>query len=238
VTLSGAALVLALAGAACTSSVQPTPIYVYTSGPATPTPAATPATPAPTLTLMPTPVATPVSGATLTPLPTDSPNPTPTPEPAATPTPAPSSGPTSPAAACTGKAANQAWFLEASKNVKITVYCATKLGTGWGLASTPQTSWGGGKSGGTVLIYYQYRTTTTRLELCQGAFSGTDCAATTGAIGNASLGGLSGELDTVADGFAIRVAPGTSHAYTLVGHHMTQVALVAVGANLKVVPKA
>ena len=231
--LSGAALVLALVGAACGSSVQPTPIYVYTSGPATPTPAATPEA---TSTPAATPAPTPVSGATLTPLPTDSPNPTPTPEPAATPTPVPSAGPTGPAGACSDTK-HQSFFLEATKGVKIAVYCATNLAAHWGVA-TP-TGWSGNKTGGTVLIYYRYRTTTTTLEACEGTFSASDCPV--GAVtdlGTASFGGLSGQLVSTSDGFAIVVAPGTGHAYTLVGHHVTQSTLVSIGAAMKVVPKS
>jgi len=57
-----------------------------------------------------------------------------------------------------------------------------------------------------------------------------------GALGTASFGGLSGELDSTADGFAIRVAPGTNQAYSLVGHNVTQSTLVSIGASLKVVP--
>ena len=89
-----------------------------------------------------------------------------------------------------------------------------------------------------MLVYYQYRSTAIRLEVCEGTFAATDCSGNTGAIGTASFGGLSGELDSTADGFAIRVAPGTSQAYTLVGHNVTQSALVGIGAALKVVPKS
>jgi hypothetical protein len=156
----------------------------------------------------------------------------------ASPTATLSAGPTSPAAFCTGTASNQAFFLEAAKGVKFAVYCATMLGSGWGLANSPGTEWSGNKSGGTLLIYYQYRSTATRLEVCEGTFAATDCAGNTGVIGTASFGGLSGELDSTADGFAIRVAPGTSQAYTLVGHTLTQSALVGIGADLKLVPES
>jgi hypothetical protein len=221
VTLAGAALVIALASAACVSTEQPTPIYVIV----TPTPVATQAV------ATPTPEPTPLT--TFTPWPTLVPTPTPT----LAPTAAPSSGPTSPAGACVGKASNQAFFLQAAKGVKFTVYCATSLGSGWGLASSPQTSWSGNKSGGTVLIYYQYRSTATRLEVCEGTFAASLCSGNTGGLGAASFGGLSGQLYSTTDGFAIRVAPGTNHAYTLVGHNVSQSTLVSVGGNMAIVPK-
>ncbi len=231
ISFAGAALALALVGAAC-SSTQPTPTYlVQTPAPGTATPV--PATPAPT----PTPAATPAP--TFTPWPSASPTPTagPTAAHTAAPTVTPSAGPTSPAAFCTGKVGNQAFFLDAANKVKITVYCATKLAAGWSLAVSPQTNYSGSKSGGTVLIYYQYRGTTTRLEVCEGSFASTLCAGNTGSVGTASFGGLSGEIDSTADGFAIRVAPGTSNAYTLVGHNVSKATLVGIGANMTIVPK-
>jgi hypothetical protein len=232
-TLAGGAFVIALASVACGSSnPQPTPIIIYTSAP-TATPAASqPATP------VVTPAATPI--ATFTPWPSLAPTPvvTHTPTPTAAPTTPPSAGPTSPAASCTASAGNQAWFVQAANGVKFTVYCATKLASGWGLALSPQTTWSGNKSGGTVLVYYQYRNTTTRLDVCEGTFAATDCAGDTGSLGAASFGGLSGQLYSTADGFAIRVAPGTNRAYTIVGHNVTQATLVSIGAALKAVPKA
>ncbi len=232
VSFAAAALALALVGAACSSAQQPTPIYLVP----TPTPSAAtpvPATSAPT----PTPQITPA--ATFTPWPSASPTPTPGPTSAhtAAPTPTVSAGPTSPAASCTGKPTNQSWFLEAANNVKITVYCATRLAAGWSLAISPQTSWASNKSGGTVLIYYSYHSTATRLEVCEGTFASTLCAGNTGSVGAASFGGLSGELDSTSDGFAIRVAPGTNHAYTLVGHNVSQATLVGIGANMTIVPR-
>ena len=243
VALFAAALVIASAGAACASSEQPTPIFVVrTPAPTplviyvTPTPIVIYVTPTPNVSKTGTP------GATFTPLPTPKPSVSPTPKaspsPNASPTATVSAGPTSPAAFCTGSASNQAFFLEAATGVKFAVYCATKLGSGWGLANSPGTEWSGNKSGGTLLIYYQYRSTATRLEVCEGTFAATDCAGNTGVIGTASFGGLSGELDSTADGFAIRVAPGTSQAYTLVGHNLTQSNLVSIGAGLKVVPES
>ena len=228
-----AAAVLAFAGAACASSEQPTPIFVVKT--LIPTPIIIYVTPTPSVSTTGTP------GATFTLLPTLAPSVAPTPEASpssmASPTATVSAGPTSPAAFCTGTLDNQGFFLKAATGVKFGVYCATKLGSGWGLAKSPQTTWSGSKSGGTVLIYYQYRSTATRLDVCEGTFAATDCSGNTGVIGTASFGGLSGELDSTADGFAIRVAPGTSQAYTLVGHNVTQSALVSIGASLKVVPK-
>ena len=230
--LAGAGLVMGLAGAAC-SSAQPTPILKYTAAPATDTPAPT-ATPAPTTKPAPTPVTTITPWPTLAPTPSKTPGPSQTAKPTALVTP----GPTSPGASCSGKASNQAWFVEAANGGNFTVYCATKLATGWGLAITPGTSWSASRSGDTVLIYYQYRNTATRLEVCEGTFDASLCSGKTGVLGTATFGGLTGELDSTADGFAIRVAPGTNHAYTLLGRNVSQATLVSIGQALKVVPKA
>ena len=230
VTLAAAALAIALVSAGCITTEQPTPIIKIQ------TPVPTVASQAPQTT---TPVATPKATpkASFTPWPTLTPSAPPTPVPTPAPTAPPSAGPTSPAASCTGTAGNQAFFLQAAAGVKFTVYCATKLGTGWGLAKSPQTGWSGSKAGGSLLIYYQYRSTASRLDVCEGSFAASNCSGSTGSIGTASFGGLSGELDSTTDGFAIRVAPGTNHAYTLVGHNVTQAALVSIGASFKVVPK-
>lgn len=219
-----AALALTLVAAACsstTSTPQPTPNP--TAAVVTPSPEPT------TATLVPT----------FTPWPTGTPTPVPTPPPSITPKPAstPISGPTSPAGVCVGTASNVAFLTDAAKNLKFTVYCATKLARGWGFSSSPASSWSGGSSG-RVLIYYQYRSTATRLDVCEGSFGTSNCSGATTAAGTASFGGMSGKLYTTSDGFALLVSPGTTHAYSLVGHNVAKATFVAIAANMMAVPKS
>jgi hypothetical protein len=224
--LAGAAVVLAMAGAACSSGTQPTPIYVIkTDAPsasieATQTAADTTAptdTPAASVTLLPTLA------------PTDSPTPVPSTTPAASPSDLPSSGPTSPAAFCTGGAKNQLEYVSSAHTLKFDVYCA-RLGKGWSLGT-----WSWSASGTTGLITARYNGPHgVWILVSEGHFTP---AADTGNIGSASFGGLSGDLDTTADGFVIKVNAGSAHGYQLEGHGTTQATLVAIGASMKVVPK-
>ncbi len=224
-TFAVAALVLAMASAACGSSEQPTPIYVVV----TPTPG--PATQAPAT---PTAEATPL--ATFTPWPTATPTPEPTPTPTLGPTETPSSGPTSPAGFCTGTAGNQAFFLEAAKGVKSAVYCATGLPSGWAISSG---NWAGTKSGGWVTVAYKYKKTSSTMSVSEGAFclTPTVCSPPGGST-SASFGGLAGALFTITGGYGIYVAPGTAHAYQIVGANVTQTTLVNAAAAMKIVPKS
>ncbi len=218
--LACAALVLALVTSAC-SPANPTP--QITPPPATSTPNATPTaqatespTEAPTEARTPTPVITPAP--TATPVPTPSPTP---------------SGP-----ACTGSAGNLAFLSQAAKIVKFTVYCASKLASRWGFSQNPLSNWAYNKSGGYVLLYYVYGKTSTRLEVCEGAYASGNCTGSTGNIGTAKFATMSGELDSTADGFAIYVATGTSYAYAIVGHNMSQATFVSIAANMLAVPKS
>lgn len=232
-SFAGAALALALVGAACSSAVQPTPIYVVQ----TPTPVATPvATPAPAT---PTPEATPL--ATFTPWPTGTPTPSagPTATHTAAPTPTTSAGPTSPAAFCTGNANNQAFFLQAAKGVKFTVYCATKLPAGWVIASG---NWNGG-SNNQVVVTYKYKTTSETFQLKEGAFCTTSPLACisgplTVAQSGVSFDGMSGSLDNYGtNSFLLDVASGTTHAYFMITNNVPQATAVTFAANMKAVPK-
>lgn len=226
VTFAGVVLAIAMASAAC-STGQPTPIYVTpppptaaTQAPATATPAATP-----TATFTPEVSPTPMSSPSVTPT--------------ASPTVAPSAGPTSPAAFCTGGAANQPEFVKAAKTLKFDVYCA-RLGKGWGLSTSPGMSWAATKSGGWLKINYKGPSGAT-IDVSEGAFCLTSpaaCSPNTGNLGIGSFGGLSGDLDSTTDDFAIYVSPGTTHAYSLVGHNVSQATLQSIGAALKVVPKS
>lgn len=216
VGLAGAAFVLAVAGAACSSNTPSTPAPVI----ATPTPVVTPAedTTAPT--------DTPEANPTL--LPTLPPTPTPGPSksaPAPNPTVAPSAGPTSPAAFCTG---GDAEFVKSAHTLKFDVYCAV-IGKGWSLASW---NWSATKSGGQVIATYKGPGTQS-IDVSEGQFT---AYPNTGNIGAGKFGGLTGNLDTTADGFAIYAAVGTVH-YQIVGHNVLQATLVNVGKSLRIVPK-
>ena len=201
VSFVGAALALALVGAACSSAAQPTPIYVVQ----TPTPVATPVAATPT----PTPEVTPL--ATFTPWPTQAP--TPTPGPTAThtaaPTPVTSAGPTSPAAFCTGGSKNQPEFVTAAHTLKWSFYCGS-LPSGWSLVSM---TWDSTKLPGGAKISYKGPSGAT-LKVFEGAWclmTPSDCPAQSGgSLGGGSFGGLSGNVYATADGgYGIYVAPGT-----------------------------
>lgn len=223
-SFAGAALALALVGAACSSAVQPTPIYVVQ----TPAPVVTqaPATP--------TPEVTPL--ATFTPWPTGTPTPTagPTPKHTAAPAPTVSAGPTSPAAFCTGAATNQPTFVQTAQTLKFAVYCPT-VAKPWSLSNW---SFDASKAPGWVKATYKSGSAT--LELDEGAFCLTSpaaCSPNTGSLGTASFGSLSGSLDSTSAGYAIYVSPGTKNAYQILGHNVSQATLVSIAAALKVIPK-
>ena len=227
ISFVGVALALALIGAACSSDVQPTP----TSAVQTPTPTAATQAPA---TATPPSEATPL--ATFTPWPTLPPTPPPTPYHTPGKTAAPSAGPTSPAQFCYGTAKNQAFFVKAANALKFTVYCAS-LTKGWSLTSG---NYGQPKAGDWLTINYKAGSAT--LAVKEGAFclSGASaCAPKDHAIGSAAFGNLSGALDALSTGldFAIYVSPGTTHAYQIVGHNVSQSAFVSIAAAMKAVPK-
>jgi hypothetical protein len=228
VTLAGAALVLSMAAVAC-SAAQPSPIVIVVTPP--------PATSAPTATEAP---ATPL--ATITPWPTESPTPVVTPAPTPAPVksaaaPTPISGATSAPGVCIGTASNLTFLQSAKAGVKTAVYCATKMTAGWVIATG---NWAGNKSGGWVTISYKFKNTNTTVDVAEGAFCLTGaaaCSPNTGHVGSATFGGLAGSLNTTADGFAIYVAPGTAHAYSVTGHNIAKATLVAIAANMTIVPK-
>jgi hypothetical protein len=214
--LIGAAFALAAISAACISTEQPTPIYIIVTPTPAPsveaTPTEAPATPTPELSTEPS--AEPSAEITPTPTPT----PTPTLAPGVTPTPL--------AGGCVGgtNESNRTFFVQAANALRFTVYCGANMGAGWSLASSPMSTWSGG-SHPNIQIFYQYRKTSTRIEICEGTIPSGACAGDTGLVGSANFGPLSGQMYSTADGFAIRVAPGTNHAYTIVGHNLTQSAL-------------
>ncbi|MGD0861440.1 MAG: hypothetical protein ABSA21_01595 [Candidatus Limnocylindrales bacterium] len=228
--LASAALVGALAVTACSSSAQPTPIYVVR----TPTPTVAAQTP--------TPTATQGAETTITPLPSF-PTPAPptapaTPTPTSKPTATPSAGPTSPAAFCTGGSGNQPEFVKAANTLKWNFYCAS-LPKGWSLVSM---TWDATTLPGGAKISYKGSSGAT-IKVFEGKWclmTPSDCPAQSGvSLGAGSFGGLSGNVYATADGgLGIYVAPGTSHAYQLDGYNMTQATLVGIGTDLKVVPKS
>lgn len=224
VTFAGAALALALVSAGCISTDQPSPIVIVQ----TPTPVATeaPATPTPEATL----------SASFTPWPSLAPTPTagPTAVHTAAPTPVPSSGPTSPAAFCTGGAANWPELLKAAKTLKFAVYCAS-LGKGWSLTTA---SWAAPAGGGTFSAKYKGPSGAS-IEVAEGSFCLTPTVCSPAGSGTpASFGGLSGHLfNTAVLEYSIYVNPGTKTAYQILGHHMSQPTLVGIAAALKVIPK-
>jgi hypothetical protein len=221
ISFAGAVMALALVAAAC-SSAQPTPIYVVQ------TPAAT-ATTQPTDTPTPTPAA-----ATPTAAPTVSAAPTATP--VASATAAASASPTSPAAFCTGAAANQPTFLKTANMLKGAVYCPT-LGKGWSLANW---TFDATKSPGWMKATYKSGSATIQLD--EGAFclTPTVCSPLGGSIGTANYGNITGGaiFQTAATDFSIYVSPGTKNAYDILGHNVSQANLVAAAAALKVIPKS
>lgn len=224
-TLAGAALVLALASAACSSTVQPTPIYVVGTPPASATDVVATPTPVPT------------ALGTITPWPSLPPTPTPGPVvvPTAKPTPIPSAGPTSPAAFCTGAASNQPTFVLTAHTLKFAVYCPT-LGKGWSLSGW---SFNSTKQPGFVKATYKGPSSAS-VEIDEGAFclAPAVCSPSSGSLGAGSFGGLSGTLyNTAASEYSIYVAPGTKGAYQILGHRMSQATLVGIAAGLKVIPK-
>ena len=206
--------------AACGSST-PTTVVVYV----------TPA-PTPEVTPPPTPEATPTVAVTATPVvtPTASPTPSPTPSPTAT----------SPAASCSGNTANQAFFVEASHKVKATIYCATKLASGWAISAG---SWQGTKSGGWMDVTYKYKNTSQTFEIKEGAFCLTSpaCAGMPALIQDGvHFDGMTTKL--VSDGtpgmYLMNVNPAKWNAYLLTTHNITQAAAVTIGANMKAVPES
>ena len=225
VALVCGAILLAASSAACISTEQPTPIYIVVTP--TPAPSEVATTPAPTQA-----VETP--GDSFTPWPSLSPTPEATPVPTVTETPTLPAGvtPSPPGGGCVGAVseANRMFFVDAANGLKFTVYCGSGW-SGWSLASSPQSTWAGG-SHGNIIVRYQYKKTSARIEVCEGTIPSGECEGDTGSLGSASFGPLSGTLYSTSDGFAVRVAPGTSHAYTIIGHNVTQTTVVTYASRM------
>jgi hypothetical protein len=221
--LPAAAVAAGVLLAACGSST-PTPIIIVV----TPTPTAeVTESPTPEVTESPTPELTPTPE--VTPTPTESPTETPTPSP----------GPTSPAASCTGNADNQAFFVQAAHGIKASIYCATKLPSGWNIASG---SWQGTKSGGWVDVTYKYRNTNQTFEIKEGAFCLTDPFTCQGGAlvlvqANIKFDGMTTNLTGGGvNAFFIAINPGKYNAYFMYTHNIPQATAVTFAANMQEVP--
>jgi hypothetical protein len=232
VTVAGAAVVLAIVSAACVTTAEPTPIYIYI----TPTPSATMAeTAAPVETQATEPTAVPE---TPTPLPAGSPTSEATQAPTPESTLAPGATPAPGGASCTGTADNQAFFVQAANGLKFTVYCVTGLPSGWTITVG---NWAYNKYGGSIDVNYRYKKTSETFTVTEGAFCLTGpgpCSPNTGTIGPASFGGLAATLYSTSGGLAIYSSPGTTHAYQITATDVPQATLTAISAAMMAVPKS
>jgi hypothetical protein len=221
--MGSAALLIAVALTGCSgSSTLPTAVPT-----ATPSAADTPTdTPAPTATETATPSPTQVPVESATPIATD----TPSPEPSAT--------ATSPAAACTGTADHQAFFVLAAGKLAFDLYCAV-LPSGWYLQEAAYQQ----PNGGQFTVSYKGPGGAT-LSMSEGAFCTTGEAACSPHVsirGTATFGPLPGVIDvltTPPDAFVIYVNPGTTRAYTVQCTNLTQAKFIALAAALTKVPKS
>jgi hypothetical protein len=215
-------LALAVVVSACGSG-KATPIVVFV----TPTPAPSAAdTPAPTDTPSPAP------------LPTVHASSSPSVAPSATPAASASASPAASgsALACTGTAEHLAFFADAAKLLSFDAYCAA-LPSSWWLQSTQYQLPNGG------LFTIEYKNAKGQvISVGEGNFcSGLpDCWSSTGDLGAASFGGLSGSLKArTGSTFAVYVNPGTTHGYQLVGGTgVSQASVVAFAAAMKKIPKS
>jgi hypothetical protein len=219
-SLSFAAACLSLA--ACQASASPIIVYVTPE----PTPIIVYVTPGPTPIIV-----------YVTPEPNATPEDTPTPEATAAPTPTPNTA----AAFCSGSSSNQAFFLQAARGVKFTVYCATALPSGWAISSG---AWQG-SGGGYVDVVYKYKNTSQRFELKEGSFCTTSKIACWGGFtvsigsGLTKFDGMEAEIGTLmsSNDIVVAVASGTTHAYILTGTNVPSATMIAIAANMKAVPK-
>ena len=95
--------------------------------------------------------------------------------------------------------------------------------------------------GGKVGAYYK-NAAGSLITIAEGAYCTTSpaaCSPHISVIGPASFGGLSGTLDVLAAGpiWAIFAAPGTMHAYVMIGQGMSQAQFVAWAAAVRKVPR-
>jgi hypothetical protein len=218
---------LAVAAAACVPArAVPTPIYVVITFPPTPSAAASgPDSPAGSMavTSSPSPTVAP------TPVVVGGPSASPSPSPSASPAPA-----SAPASACSGTAANKAFWGQAAGALSWPVYCPI-LPSGWVVKSG---SFEGSPPGYLNVALEGPGGATLKLD--EGAFctaGAASCAPHTAEIAAASFGGLAGTLDTTTAGFAIYVDPGTTLAYAISGTGLSQDEFVTIAAAMVRVAK-
>lgn len=213
-TVVAIATTTAIAG--CVSA--PSPVIIYVTPP--PTPIIIYVTPPPTPTLTPTPEPTP------------SPTDTPTPSPSPTPTPAP----TSRAAACTGAAANKAFFAEAAAKLHFGVYCAV-LPKGWYLSAGNYKLTEGGALDAT---YKKGGATLNLLEgtWCTGGAAG--CWGWWPVIATVRFAGLSGQLfqGGTSSTWAVTANLGSAPAYEMAVYGVSKSQAVAFAAAMRGVPRS
>jgi hypothetical protein len=224
---TAAVAILAVGAAACVPArAVPTPIYVVITFPPTPSAAASaPDSPAarPTVTPSPSPTEAP------TPVVVGGPSASPSPSPMPTPTPT-----AAPASACSGTAANKAFWGQAAGALSWPIYCPI-LPSGWVVKSGSYE----GSPPGYLNVALEGPGGAT-LELDEGAFctaGAASCAPHTAEIAAASFGGLAGTLDTTSAGFAIYVDPGTTLAYGITGTGVSRDEFVAIAAAMVRVAK-
>ena len=150
-----------------------------------------------------------------------------------------SASPTSAAAFCSGTASNQAFFIEAAHGIKATIYCATKLGSGWNISAG---SWQGTKSGGWIDVTYKYKNTSQTFQIKEGAFCLSEPIVCRGGLAvvvqdNVSFNGMTTVLGRFGpNGFSMKINPGTVNAYFLITNNVSQATAVTIGANMQAVP--
>jgi hypothetical protein len=199
----------------CSGSGFATPIIVVITP--SPTPVITSTTPSPA-----TATATATAAATASPAPTKAPS------------------TAAPASACLGSAANIAFFADAAKALKFSVYCAAGLPADWTLNAATYLE----PSGGALGIRYHNNARSALMEVYEGNFCpylpgycgtlGTD-------LGPASFGDLPGELylfGSSAFTYVIWNNRGSTPAYAVFGSGMTKDQLVAWAANFLRVSKS
>jgi len=224
--IASLSVALALVAAACGASA-PTPIYIVVTPAPTPTPVVTP-TPAPTPTPEATPTPEPTAGLTATPTAAA------TATPAASPTGAASAAPTSAAAQCSGNVSNQPFWVGAANGEPFPVYCGV-VPASWGFYGANSLF----KPGYLVTATYKTKTGTARVDIQEGKVGSSFCASTTGTIGAANFGPISGTLHTTSTGFALCASSGGySFEANGTGTAMTQAAFTSVVGSMRLVPRS
>ncbi len=168
------------------------------------------------------------SPAASTPAPTPTPEVTPTPSPEVTAT--PSESPTSAAAACTGTAAHQAFFVNAAADLPFDVYCAV-LPSSWWLDSASY-------NGPFLEVAYKNGAGDS-IWIFEGGWCPPEawCADPGPPVGSASFDGLGGTLYSGGSYYTLKVGTAANPAYAMGGGGMSQAQFTAWAAAVVKVPK-